>query len=401
MKKNIKVLLIEDDEDDYILTEDTISEIPGKMYELDWAASYEAGLKAISTNEYDVYLLDYRLGKENGLELLKKMKNQRLNAPLILLTGLGDRELDIEAMEAGAADFLVKADLRPDLLDRSIRYAIQQHKIIGKLRRKEDELQQLNTQLEQKVKERTSELAEAHEELKSILAKERELSELKSRFVSMASHEFKTPLTSIMSSASLIERYTESDHQPKRKKHIDRIKSAVDNLTNILNDFLSLEKIESGSVKSCDSALDLQEAVKDIVDEMAPILKVGQTINFNFKGESKVFMDKHMLKNILINLLSNAIKYSPDEEDIELRIEVTDCIKIEVEDHGIGIPEEDKVHMFQRFFRAGNATNIQGTGLGLTIVKRYLDLMGGSIDFQSEMEKGTTFEVVLPITHKN
>lgn len=397
MKRNIKVLLIEDDEDDYILTEDTISEIPGKMYELDWAASYEAGLRAIEEHKYDVYLLDYRLGKENGLDLLKKMIGERFDAPLILLTGLGDRELDFEAMEAGAADFIVKTDLNPDLLDRSIRYAIQQFSTIGKLRRKEDELQQLNMHLEQKVKERTSELATAHEELKSILAKERELSELKSRFVSMASHEFKTPLTSILSSASLIERYTESDQQPKRKKHIVRIKSAVENLTNILNDFLSLEKIESGSIKSCNEAIDLKLTIREIIDEMTPILQANQVINFNFKGMSKVFIDKHLLKNILINLLSNAIKYSPTKADIELRIKVSDKIEIEVEDHGIGIPEEDKIHMFQRFFRAGNATNIQGTGLGLTIVKRYLDLMGGSIGFRSELDKGTTFEVVIPL----
>lgn len=397
MKKNIKVLLIEDDEDDYILTEDTVSEIPGKMYELDWAESYEDGLRAIGENKYDVYLLDYRLGKENGLDLLKKMIGERLEAPLILLTGLGDRELDFEAMKAGAADFIVKADLTPDLLDRSIRYAIQQYKTIGELRRKEEELQEFNMHLEQIVKERTSELASAHEELKSILAKERELSELKSRFVSMASHEFKTPLTSILSSASLIERYSETEQQPKRKKHIERIKSAVQNLTNILNDFLSLEKIESGSIKSYNEAIDLQSTVRDIIDEMTPILRADQVINFNFKGNSKAFLDKHLLKNILINLLSNAIKYSPAENDIELRIEATDKIHIEVEDHGIGIPDEDKVHMFQRFFRAGNATNIQGTGLGLTIVKRYLDLMDGSIDFRSELDKGTTFEVEIPL----
>ncbi len=397
MKKVIKVLLIEDDEDDYILTEDTISEIPGKMYELDWAASYEAGLMAIERHAYDVYLLDYRLGRENGLELLKKMMQEQLYAPLILLTGLGDRELDLEAMEAGAADFLVKSDLTPELLDRSIRYAIQQYKTIRKLRAKEEELRQLNIGLEQKVKERTTELASAHEELKSILAKERELSELKSRFVSMASHEFKTPLTSILSSASLIERYTSTEHQAKRKKHIDRIKSAVDNLTNILNDFLSLEKIESGSVHRNNARIELMECVREIVDDMAPVLRPQQSINFQFEGCPKVKLDKHLLKNVLINLLSNAIKYSPNGEDVDLRIEVRDRIKIEVEDHGIGIPEADKVHMFQRFFRAGNATNIQGTGLGLTIVKRYLDLMGGSIDFRSELEKGTVFEVYIPI----
>lgn len=136
-------MLIEDDEDDYIITQDTISEIPGEMYELDWASNYEDGLKAIYANVYDIFLLDYRLGKENGLELLRKMSKEIHNTPLILLTGQGDRELDFEAMEAGASDFLVKSDLSPDLLDRSIRYSIQQYKAINQLRKKEEELQHL------------------------------------------------------------------------------------------------------------------------------------------------------------------------------------------------------------------------------------------------------------------
>jgi signal transduction histidine kinase len=398
MKHRIKVLLIEDDEDDYVLTQDTLSEIPGKMYELDWASNYEDGLKAINSAAYDIYLLDYRLGKENGLEILKKMSQMEIAAPLILLTGQGDRELDFEAMEAGASDFLIKADLNPDLLDRSIRYAIQQYKTIHELRLKEEELQRLNTNLEQLVAERTQELALAHEELKKALETERKLSELKSRFVSMASHEFKTPLTSILSSASLLERYTETAEQAKRIRHIDRIKSSVQNLTNILNDFLSLEKIESGLLRSEPELLQLDEFIHTLLDELTALLQKNQTIHYTHTGNFDVYIDKHLLKNILINLLSNAIKYSPDEKDVNLKTEVDNSLlKIEVIDQGIGIPEDDKMHMFERFFRAANATNIQGTGLGLTIVKRYVDLMSGQISFCSELYKGTTFKVELPL----
>jgi len=398
MNMPIKVLLIEDDEDDYILTQDIISEIPGKEYELDWASSFEEGVKAIISNAYDVYLLDYRLGKDSGLELLKKVMQYDLNAPLILLTGQGDREIDLEAMEAGASDFIVKGELRPDLLDRSIRYSMQQFKHIHELKIKEEELQQLNVQLEQKVEERTAELEKTHEELKKALEAEKLLSKLKSRFVSMASHEFKTPLTSILSSASLIARYDKTEQHDKRLRHLDRIKSSVANLTNILSDFLSVEKIESGGVNCNPQVIDVQDFMEEVLDNMTPLLKPGQHINFEHHGANQIFIDKHLLKNILINLLSNAIKYSPKDKNIDLSLTTNNHIDIKVVDYGIGIPEEDKGHMFSRFFRAGNATNIQGTGLGLNIVKRYLDLMGGNIDFESKLGEGTTFIVFIPNT---
>jgi signal transduction histidine kinase len=398
MKDKIKILLIEDDEDDYILTLDTLNEIPDKMYELDWVANYEEGLKAISSNSFDVFLLDYRLGKESGLDLLKKMNLVVESGPIILLTGQGDRELDFEAMEAGASDFLVKADLNPDLLDRSIRYAIQQFKTIRQLRKKEDELQQLNANLEMLVQKRTSELNHAHNELKKAFETERELSQLKGRLVSMASHEFKTPLSTILSSLSLIERYTELPDIEKRTKHIDRIKSAVKNLSNILNDFLSLEKIESGFVAREPDNVNLPDFILGLIEELNPILQPEQTMNFNHTGKTQMLVDTHLLKNILINLLSNAIKYSPEGKEIILKTHcLTNVLEIEVTDHGIGIPNEDKAHMFERFFRATNASNYQGTGLGLTIVKRYLELLGGSIRFESELNKGTSFFVLLPV----
>jgi signal transduction histidine kinase len=398
MKEKIKILLIEDDEDDYILTKDTFSDIPGKSYELDWVSNYQDGLEAILKSDYDLYLLDYRLGKETGLQIIKQMSFRENMAPLILLTGQGDRELAFEAMEAGAADFLIKTDLKPDLLDRSIRYAIQRHDTINKLRKKEEELQQLNANLEQIVLDRTKELNIAHEGLKKSLEIERKMGELKSRFVSMASHEFKTPLTSILSSASLLERYTESSEQEKRFKHVVRIKSSVQNLTNILNDFLSLEKIESGSVNSAPEQFTINEFIFTLLDELTPLLTNNQIVKFYHKGEITIKLDKHLLKNILINLLSNAIKYSPLGKDVSLKTICTkENLKIEITDQGIGIPDEDKQHMFERFFRAANASNIQGTGLGLTIVKRYVEMMGGEIGFTSTLNVGTTFKVVLPI----
>lgn len=398
MKDNLKILLIEDDEDDYILTKEIINEIPSNSYNLEWATNYEEGLNAMKSNSFDVFLLDYRLGKESGLDLLKKMNFVVESGPIILLTGQGDRELDFEALEAGASDFLVKAELNPDLLDRSIRYAIQQFKTIQQLRKKEDELQQLNANLEVLVQNRTAELNYANNELKKAFEIERELSQLKGKLVSMASHEFKTPLSTILSSISLVERYTELDDIEKRTKHIDRIKSAVNNLNNILNDFLSLEKLESGFMARELVTINVSEFIQGIIDELNSLLQQDQVIEFSHKGKSEILADKHTLKNILINLLSNAVKYSSEGKEIILKTHcLPDALKIEVTDYGIGIPNEDKAHMFERFFRASNAINYQGTGLGLTIVKRYLDLLGGSIRFDSELNKGTSFFVHLPL----
>jgi signal transduction histidine kinase len=398
MKDYIKILLIEDDEDDYILTKEIINEIPSNSYNLEWATNYEEGLNAMKSNSFDVFLLDYRLGKDSGLDLLKKMNFVVESGPIILLTGQGDRELDFEALEAGASDFLVKAELNPDLIDRSIRYAIQQFKTIQQLRKKEDELQQLNANLELLVYDRTAELNLANIELKKAYDTELELSQLKGRLVSMASHEFKTPLSTILSSISLIERYSSETDQEKRVKHFERIKSAVKNMNNILIDFLSLDKMESGFKLREPGEIDLTEFMDGLTEELSPLLLGNQHIIFSHQGKKDMLVDSHLLKNILINLLSNAIKYSPEDKDIILKTQYhTNVLEIEVTDQGIGIPEEDKVHMFERFFRAGNADNYEGTGLGLTIVKRYLDILGGSIRFESEMNKGTSFFVLLPI----
>ena len=274
----------------------------------------------------------------------------------------------------------------------------------------EAQLRKHSAELEQRVRARTEALAlaiekleESQRDLQESLKKERELNELKSRFVSMASHEFRTPLSTILSSTSLIDKYNAPEHDDKRQKHIRRIKASVRNLTGILNDFLSVDKLEAGKIASNPSACDVVEIAAEVIEEMHPALKTGQTIQLSVTGERKsVFLDPQLLKNILINLLSNAIKYSPEGKPIFLRIDILDgALRIEVEDQGIGIPEAEQSHMFERFFRAHNATNIQGTGLGLNIVKRYVDLMGGTLSFTSREHQGTTFRITFPRIEEN
>ncbi len=246
------------------------------------------------------------------------------------------------------------------------------------------------------VEQNITESKMVEENIKNALKKERDLGELKTRFVSMASHEFRTPLSTILSSVSLIKKYLENENPEKIDKHISRIKSSVSNLTNILNDFLSLGKLEEGKIAVHKEKISIQHFANELTEEMQSQAKNGQNINFQFSGDSDVFeIDKGILRNIITNLLSNALKYSPENTEIYFSSEISNSIlTISVKDSGIGIPIEEQKFLFDRFFRAKNASNIQGTGLGLNIVKKYVELMGGQISFTSSPEKGTIFTVI-------
>ena len=260
-----------------------------------------------------------------------------------------------------------------------------------------NELKSLNEQLEQKVEDRTMMLREtlhqlekSRDELTAALEKEKELNDLKSRFVSMASHEFRTPLSTILSSVSLIEKYASDDDQEKRQKHINRIKSQVKILTNILEEFLSLGRLEEGTITERKVQFNVREMMTELVSEMTNLAKEGQHIEFSCTGSEMVFIDKGLLHNVLVNLVSNSIKYSGNSGRIVIAIHHTsDLLSITIQDNGMGISEEDLRHLTDRFFRGNNAINIQGTGLGLYIVRKYLDVMNGSISFTSKLNQGT------------
>jgi PAS domain S-box-containing protein len=236
-------------------------------------------------------------------------------------------------------------------------------------------------------------------QLEEALRKEKQLNELKSRFVSMASHEFRTPLSTVLSSVSLIEKYIEKKQYENTDKHIKRVKSAVAGLTEILNDFLSVDKLESRQNVADKVTIDYIEYVTEIIEELRTILKNGQKINIEIVPElEQIQSDPKILKNILYNLISNAIKYSDENKTITFSSTIHEGeLQISIIDEGIGIPSEDQKELFGRFFRAKNATNIKGTGLGLNIVKKYVQMLKGSINFKSELNKGSTFTVQLPL----
>lgn len=257
---------------------------------------------------------------------------------------------------------------------------------------------QLNAELENKVISRTSELKAREKELERALGRERELNELKSRFLSMASHEFKTPLSTVLSSTEIIELYATTEQQPKRERHTKRIKAAVEQLTEVLNDFLSLSQLEQGDVQFNPRQMDLRAVLSTSIETSEGQLKPGQRVVMEVAEEPRTIeCDPKLLRHVLVNLLSNAAKYSDPGMDIEIVAEqVGNHYTISVIDHGIGIPKEDQQHLFDRFFRARNVENVKGTGLGLNIVKHYTDLMGATVNFTSEMGKGSTFTILLP-----
>jgi signal transduction histidine kinase len=282
------------------------------------------------------------------------------------------------------------------------------HEQQARIERMNGELKSLNESLEKKVAERTLVLKEAlHEleisrdELSQALENEKGLNELKSRFISTASHEFRTPLSTILSSVSLIQKYTAGEDQEKREKHILKIKNAVSGLTEILNDFLSLGKLEEGKMSAKPAPHDIYVLIKEVISDINSIVRSGQSITYN-QGSFDMMIDRQLLRNVMFNLLSNAIKFSPEGAEIDVIVEVgEEEVVIAVKDHGIGISESDMKNLFGRFFRGENAVAIPGTGLGLNIVTKYLELMQGKITCSSVLDEGTTFYIHLPKTKIN
>jgi PAS domain S-box-containing protein len=270
----------------------------------------------------------------------------------------------------------------------------------------ENQLIAYKAELEKEVEERTMILKEAiqkleqtKDELDNSLKREREVNSMKSRFISIASHEFRTPLSTVLSSLSLVDKYSTLQDEEKRLKHIGRIKSSVRNLTDILNDFLSLNKLEEGKVMLNIESFNLNDLIENLIQELQGITKTGQKIILSFtKGDSYlVNLDKKLIRNIIINLVSNAIKFSHENTNITISFNLSKSeVMLSVADQGIGIPETDQKHLFERFFRSSNAGEIQGTGLGLSIVAHYVNLLRGTITFKSKENKGTSFFINLP-----
>ncbi|MBK5214337.1 MAG: PAS domain S-box protein [Flavobacteriaceae bacterium] len=324
--------------------------------------------------------------------------------------------LDLYGRRKDGSTFPVEAGLNPFEIYGS-RYVMALVTDITVRKNHELEIVELNSQLEQKIEIRTQALSqtvkelkeevtkrqEAEYKMKESLRKERELNELKTKFLSLVSHEFKTPLTSILIAATLAGKYTETDQQDKREKHLKTIQNKVKYLNNILNDFLSIERLESGKATYKFDIFPLSKVINEVIYNANMLLKDGQKINYPTNIDAITLnFDEKILELSLTNLINNAIKYSSEHTTIDVAVSFkNNFLTIKISDEGMGIPQKEQKFIFNRYFRAANALLDQGTGIGLNIVKGHLENLGGTITFKSEENKGSTFTISFPTNTNN
>lgn len=409
VRKEIRILMIDDDKDDFMIVRDIIQDVVHHKYTIDWRPSYEEGLKSIAEKNHDVYLIDYRLGAKTGLDLVKRAIEIGCEAPLIILTGENNFEIDNQAMNAGAADYIVKAAISGQMLESSIRYAIANtnHK---------KEMQELNAALEKRVKSRTISLEETLSQLKKsqielieaknkaeIAANTAELcSRSKTDFLSCMSHEIRTPLNAIIGFTDVV---FDTNLTKKQKEYLNAIKTSGNLLMVLINDILDLAKVEAGKMTFEYAPFNLSNSISEILQLFDTKIKEAKLqLTFKFDPNIPEFLigDSVRLNQIILNLVSNAIKFTK-KGSINIAIQMLNedngnvTLEFSVTDTGIGIPKKNLSTIFDKFQQATNKTSnvYGGTGLGLTIAKQLVELQGGTISVKSKVDKGSTFSFIL------
>jgi len=350
-------------------------------------------LLSVESSLPDLILLDIMMPEINGYEVCSKLKASSLtkDIPIIFISALSEVFDKVKAFEVGGVDYITKPFQAQEVLAR-VEHQLQ-------IRRLSQQLVEQNARLQQEVQRR--EIAEV--EVRKSLSKEQELNQLKSYFVSMVSHEFRNPLTTILGFTELIRDFGQQLSEEKKQGYIRQIEEAARRMTALLNDVLSIGQAEAGKLEFNPKPLDVEEFCTDLVEE----IKLGNSVQpiIAFSGPSqltKACLDKNLLRQILTNLLSNAIKYSPEGSTVIFDLVCQDEQAIfYIKDQGIGISPEDQQRLFESFHRGGNVGKISGTGLGLTIAKKAVDLHGGKIAVKSEVGVGTTFSVAIPLNNPN
>ncbi len=387
----LKILIVEDDSVSALLLQRALEKNTHQIVGI--ADTGEKALDILEDNFVDIVMMDINLaGELDGIKTTEII-NEKYDIPVVYLSASSDAETLNKVVGTNPSAYVIKPfNIRE--LNMVIELAIFKD-------RKEKELQKLNNELEEKVKQRTAELYEANKELTKALEKEREINELKSRIVLNVSHGFKTPLTSILSSAQLLQIYAEREHPMKQKitKHAFKIEHSVRALNNLLTSVLFFGKADENKLEFRPKKIFSGAFVKELLDTVKAGIDNGVTIKTEIGELPKtITSDPELIYQVFENLLSNAVKYSKDGKQVEFRLGFEDSrLLAQVADKGIGIPKSEQGQLFDRFFRAKNVGVVEGSGLGLSIVKKCLDVLEGDIAFESEIDKGTTFFVTIPV----
>ncbi len=363
---HISVLLIDDDEDDYLITLRAINRIPESRFKLEWCSSFDRAKDLISKRSHDIYLVDYQLGEHTGFELLSIAEPEKRQEPFILLTGANDRKIEKRAVELGASDYLVKGSFDSELLSRSLNYA---------LGRKQAEAQRFQHLIE--------------------------LNQAKDEFISVASHQLRTPATSVKQYIGMVLEGMFGELTEVQEEILSKAYDSNERQLKIVSDLLKVARVDAGKVILRETETDISQLVADVVLEESGIAKErGQEIIFEPATEETVaWVDRDTIRMVFENLIDNASKYSEAGTSIQVNVKSRgNAVQVEIRDEGVGIDQKDSVRLFEKFSRIHNPLSTQagGSGLGLYWAKKVVDLHNGTIEVESEVGKGTTFTVSLP-----
>lgn len=404
----IKVLLVDDDEVDHLVTRRLLREVSRTRYDVTWLSTSDEAIEALLAGGYDVCLLDFRLDARTGLDVVHEANQLGCSMPIIMLTGVGDEAIDMAAMSAGAADYLVKGRFDAQILERTIRYAIEHKRSQLKLKQYADTLEESNRQLLQ-----------MHEELAAKNAELVRLNEEKNRFVGMAAHDLRNPLGVILGYSDFM-LMTQRRGEPSSLLReggveiIEMIRSSSKFMLSLINDLLDVSMIELGKLNLDRKSTDLVQLVESNV-ALNMVLAGQKSMKLVVESDEsvpRVDVDVHKLEQVLNNLISNAIHYAPPGTTIRVRVESATApegadggggeVIVSVRDEGPGIAPEDIGKLFRPFGRARTVSTggERSTGLGLAIAQRIVEGHGGRIWVESVVTKGATFFVALPVSQR-
>lgn len=364
MRSKAKLLVVEDEEIVAFDIENTLKDLGYEVPSV--VSSKEEAITATAAIRPDLVLMDIMLkGSLDGISAAQEIRN-RFDIPVIYLTAYADTNTLQQAKITEPFGYILKPFEEKEL-QTAIEIALSRHKSEARMRQ--------------------------------ALEKEQELNKLKSQFISIVSHEFRTPLATINSSNALLQRYCRDSMDEKKSKHFRQIQISVDEMTQLLDDVLVIGKADAGKLEFTPAPLNLLEFCHQLIEELQLNADGQAIISFTSQGEcTDVRMDENLLRRILTNLISNAIKYSPKKGEVGVQLSCQNKIAtFRIQDRGMGIPIDDQRYLFTPFYRAANVRQIRGTGLGLLIVKRCVDLHQGQISLESQVGLGTTFTVTLPL----